>query len=108
MLLAVAPAGAAQKSDGAAQKSDWEVKAKGAAKAFATDTIDHVLNDNTVVIFSKSTCSASKRVKSYFEDEGIPYYALELDRGHRRRRDPRRPAGVVRCSSRRGLVCCAP
>ena len=40
----------------------------------------HLLSDNTVVIFSLSKgCSACRRVKSYFEDEGIPYYALELD-----------------------------
>ena len=42
--------------------------------------IAHLLSDNTVVIFSLSKgCSACRRVKSYFEDEGIPYYALELD-----------------------------
>lgn len=58
----------------------WAQSAKDAAKASAMETINHLLSDNTVVIFSVSSgCSACQRVKSYFEDEGIPYYALELD-----------------------------
>ena len=59
--------------------SDWEVRAKGAAVSFATETLQNLLRDNKVVIFSRQSCRASKRVKAFFEDEGIPYYALELD-----------------------------
>ena len=49
------------------------------ARTLASELLSQALADNTVVIFSKAQCSASRRVKSYFEDEGIPYYALELD-----------------------------
>lgn len=63
-----------------AGKDGWAQSAKDAARAGALETIAHLLSDNTVVIFSLSKgCSACRRVKSYFEDEGIPYYALELD-----------------------------
>ena len=57
----------------------WQSAVKNAATQHARDTLNQALSDNTVVIFSKAQCSASRRVKSYFEDEGIPYYALELD-----------------------------
>lgn len=57
----------------------WKSDPLGASVRLASDTLRQVLEDNTVVIFSRASCSASKRVKSYFEDLGIPYYALELD-----------------------------
>jgi len=57
----------------------WATGAKGEAKTFAHDVLAQALADNTVVIFSKTACSACDKVKAYFEDEGIPYYALELD-----------------------------
>ena len=63
----------------APQAERWETHARGAALIMASDTLQQVLKDNTVVIFSRAKCAASKRVKGYFEDLGIPYYALELD-----------------------------
>ena len=62
-----------------APKGEWAKAAKGAADSVAIETISSLIAENTVVIFSGSKCSQSKRVKSYFEDEGIPFYALELD-----------------------------
>ena len=50
------------------------------AKALASETLSQALADNTVVIFSASSkCEKSSKVKELFEDEGIPYYALEFD-----------------------------
>lgn len=57
----------------------WTTGAQGAANTIAVDVLAQALADNTVVIFSKTVCSACDKVKSYFEDAGIPYYALELD-----------------------------
>ena len=45
----------------------------------ARDELSSALSDNTVVIFSRLACKASQKVKTYFEDAGIPFYALELD-----------------------------
>ena len=45
----------------------------------AADLLSEALADNTVVIFSRMACGASKKIKEYFEDAGIPYYALEID-----------------------------
>ena len=59
--------------------AQWKVSAKEHANTLAGETLRQVLTDHTVVIFSKASCSASHRVKGYFEDLGIPYYALELD-----------------------------
>ena len=50
-----------------------------AARALASEVISQALSDNTVVIFSRTSCTSSNKVKTYFEDAGIPYYALELD-----------------------------
>ena len=74
--LLLLPAAWTQK---AAVKSEWEMGAKGAATRGAQDTIASLVSDNAVVIFSATRCGQCQRVKSYFEDEGIPYYALELD-----------------------------
>jgi glutaredoxin len=52
---------------------------KGERTAFALETLRQTIQENTVVIFSRAECKTSQRVKTYFEDEGIPYYALELD-----------------------------
>ena len=60
-------------------EAQWTTNAHGAAKALASDVISQALADNTVVIFSRSSCSGCQKVKEYFEDAGIPYYALELD-----------------------------
>ena len=60
-------------------KEKWATGAQGDAKTFAHDVLAQALADNTVVIFSMTACSACDKVKAYFEDEGIPYYALELD-----------------------------
>ena len=40
------------------------------AKALASETLSQALADNTVVIFSRGRCAATKRVQSYFEDLG--------------------------------------
>jgi len=63
-------------------RGDWAKAAKGAADSVAVETITSLVSENTVVIFSGSKCAQSKRVKSYFEDAGIPFYALELDQRH--------------------------
>ena len=57
----------------------WDSGVKTASTQHARDTLSQALLDHTVVIFSRAQCAASRKVKSYFEDEGIPYYALELD-----------------------------
>ena len=49
------------------------------ARTLASELLSQALADNTVVIFSRQACSASGKVKTYFEDAGIPFYALELD-----------------------------
>ena len=80
LLAAVLCLASLQGADADPAGQRWAQSAKDAAKATAMETINHLLSDNTVVIFSVSSgCSACRRVKSYFEDEGIPYYALELD-----------------------------
>ena len=68
-----------QKTKGEINTAQWSAGARGMAKNMASDVISQALSDNTVVIFSKTSCSASNKIKAYFEDEGIPYYALELD-----------------------------
>ena len=57
----------------------WTTNVRGTSKALAADVISQALADNTVVIFSRSACSGCQKVKEYFEDAGIPYYAMELD-----------------------------
>ena len=57
----------------------WTTGARGAAKAVAADEIARAISDNTVVIFSRTKCGGCDKVKGYFEEAGIPYYALELD-----------------------------
>ena len=43
-------------------------------------TLAHCLpSPHPDVLCLPQACGASNKVKSYFEDEGIPYYALELD-----------------------------
>lgn len=63
----------------ASEATSWETHARGAANALAAETVSSLVKDNSVVIFSRSSCWTSKRIKSYFEDAGIPYYSLELD-----------------------------
>ena len=83
MLLAVAPLAVRAQlpwSQNSGKKSEaWTTGARGAAKAVAADEIARAIADNTVVIFSRTKCSGCDKVKAYFEDAGIPYYALELD-----------------------------
>ena len=62
------------------EKPAWEANARAAAANLAAETFQSLIHENQVVIFSRSSrCSSCSRVKSYFEDLGIPYYALELD-----------------------------
>lgn len=41
--------------------------------------LQHQITANTVVIFSKSSCPVSSRIKTAFEDLGLPYHTIELD-----------------------------
>ena len=53
---------------------------RGTVLALAAETLSALVRENQVVIFSRSgSDSASRRVKTYFEDAGIPYYSMELD-----------------------------
>ena len=49
------------------------------ASAYASETIHDSIKSNSVVIFSASNCPKSEKTKAYFEDLGVPYYAIELD-----------------------------
>lgn len=44
------------------------------------DDVDSMIRSNCVVIFSKTTCSYSKMAKRVFENIGVPYTAIELNR----------------------------
>ena len=57
----------------------WDAAARTAAASLAAETLNSLVSENKVVIFSRGRSSASARVKSYFEDLGIPYYELALD-----------------------------
>ena len=57
----------------------WEANARAAASSLATDTLASLVSENKVVIFSRGRSTATARVMHYFEELGIPYYALELD-----------------------------
>ena len=59
--------------------SKWEVAARGAATTLAADTLASLVAEHTVCIFSRGRSQASARVRSHFEDLGIPYYELSLD-----------------------------
>jgi glutaredoxin len=45
----------------------------------AAETLASLVNENKVVIFSRGRSTATARVMNYFEELGIPYYALELE-----------------------------
>ncbi|PGH10420.1 glutaredoxin [Blastomyces parvus] len=45
----------------------------------AKSKVEGIIADNNVVVFSKSYCSFSRATKSLLNEEGIPFYALELD-----------------------------
>mmetsp|Transcript_32926 Transcript_32926/g.96981 ORF Transcript_32926/g.96981 Transcript_32926/m.96981 type:complete len:166 (+) Transcript_32926:52-549(+) len=47
--------------------------------SYASETVRDAVRANSVVIFSQSQCPLSEKTKAYFEDLGVPYYALELD-----------------------------
>ena len=77
ILTVRAPAPTTPPADATTTK--WETNARGAATSLASETLSSLVAENQVVIFSKSNCWASRKVKTYFEDAGIPYYSLELD-----------------------------
>lgn len=82
LLLAVAfaPESSPPAASGAAVALTKPKYARADATTIATETLNSLIAENQVVIFSRSSgCSACQRVKAYFEDEGIPYYSLELD-----------------------------
>jgi len=43
------------------------------------EQVDHYINTNSVMIFSKTTCPFCTKVKNLFEELGIPVEVLELD-----------------------------
>ena len=49
------------------------------ASSRASETLRDSIKSNAVVIFSSSQCAKSEKTKAYFEDLGVPYYAIELD-----------------------------
>ena len=49
------------------------------ASSYASETLRDSIKSNAVVIFSSSQCAKSEKTKAYFEDLGVPYYAIALD-----------------------------
>ncbi|PGH29640.1 glutaredoxin [[Emmonsia] crescens] len=47
--------------------------------AAAKSKVQGIIADNSVVVFSKSYCSYSRATKSLLNEQGIPFFALELD-----------------------------
>uniref|UniRef100_A0A7S0J4D4 Glutaredoxin domain-containing protein n=1 Tax=Calcidiscus leptoporus TaxID=127549 RepID=A0A7S0J4D4_9EUKA len=47
--------------------------------ASIAEELQQKITANKVVIFSSSSCPVSTRVKTAFEDLGLPYHAVELD-----------------------------
>ncbi|EDN02282.1 predicted protein [Histoplasma mississippiense (nom. inval.)] len=45
----------------------------------AKSKVEDIIAGHHVVIFSKTYCSYSKAAKSLLNEQGIPFYALELD-----------------------------
>ncbi|EEH04939.1 predicted protein [Histoplasma capsulatum var. duboisii H88] len=45
----------------------------------AKSKVEDIIAGHHVVIFSKSYCSYSRAAKSLLNEQGIPFYALELD-----------------------------
>ena len=67
-------------ASGVSAPGKWEVAARGAAASMATDTLASLIAEHSVVIFSsRGRSTTTERVKSYFEDLGIPYYELAVD-----------------------------
>jgi glutaredoxin-related protein len=67
----------------AAAPGKWEHSVRAAASSreilAAAETLASLVNENKVVIFSRGRSTATARVMNYFEELGIPYYALELE-----------------------------
>jgi len=67
----------------AAAPGKWESSVRAAASSreilAAAETLASLVNENKVVIFSRGRSTATARVMNYFEELGIPYYALELE-----------------------------
>lgn len=66
----------------AAAPSEKDAHTKAHVFAYAQETLHSIIAENAVVVFSRARCSGSARIKTYLEDAGIPYYALELDQRH--------------------------
>lgn len=93
-----------------AQDSSWDATARRQAVVFAAQTLSDIMSVNTVVIILRSECPASRRIKARFEELGIAYYALDLERrddGAALQAALADLAGAVpSCAERRGQVVC--
>ena len=50
------------------------------SNASAMAQVDSLIHSSCVVIFSKTTCSYCNMAKRVFEDIGVPFTAIELNR----------------------------
>ncbi|OAX84579.1 glutaredoxin [Emergomyces africanus] len=50
-----------------------------ATMSAAQSKVMSIIADNNVVVFSKSYCSYSRATKSLLNEQGIPFFVLELD-----------------------------